>query len=105
MGDLQNFLQVTAMKAMSTFQRCTFNEYMMVADQRLSSIPFASGLAAKIVVQLAQYPSSPLYVAGNTLSTAFTNKDWTSVGKGTQLLLAKLLDFVAPRIKDTPTTY
>ena len=52
MGDFNNFGNIFLIKLMTQFSKCTYVDFLLAADQRLSSWSFLGGAVTKLAVQL-----------------------------------------------------
>ena len=105
MGDFYNKLNIFLIKMQLHFDKCNYNNFLMVVDKRLSDYSFMAGMGANLGTQLAQYDTSAVYVAWNKISTNVGANNWNLVGQGVQLFLSNLFNFQAPRVKGSPKTW
>ena len=73
-GDFINTFNVFLIKLMTTFDDCTYTNYMLMTNNRLNDWSFIGGMGANLVTQLAMYPldvQSPIYVAYNDIFEGF----------------------------------
>ena len=109
MGDFNNFMQVFYIKLMTQMDKCSYNNYLLTVDNRLSDLSFLGGMVSKLAVEAVQKfifnQDTPTFKSVNTIIDNFKSWDLELVGQGAQLLLAKLVNYTAPNVKTKAKTY
>lgn len=109
MGDFNNFMQVFYIKFMDQMDKCSYNNFLMTIDNRLSNLSFLGGMVTKLVVETVQKYAfnmqTPTFKSFELIADNFKDLNMESVGKGFQLLTAKLVNYISPYVKTDPTTY
>jgi len=54
MGDFNNFMQVFFIKLMTQMDKCSYNNFLLTVDNRLSDLSFLGGMLTKLAVETAQ---------------------------------------------------
>jgi hypothetical protein len=109
MGDFNNFIQVFFIKIMTQMDSCSYNNFLLTVDNRLSNLSFLGGMISKLAVESFQYwflhQTTPTYLAVNDIWNNVESMNFENVGKGAQLLIAKLVNYTAPNVKTSATVY
>ena len=71
MGDLNNFAQVFFIKLMDQMDKCSYNNFLLTVDNRLSETAFLGGMLTKLAVEAAQKffmgQDTPTFIAVNKI--------------------------------------
>lgn len=109
MGDFNNFIQVFYIKYMDQVDKCSFNNFLLTIDNRLSNLSFLGGMVTKLAVEtfqkFVQGVDTPTYKSLALIGANFKNPNFVEVGKGVQLLMSKLVNYLAPNVKTDAKTY
>lgn len=94
---------------MTQMDKCSYNTFLLTIDNRLSDIAFLSGMLTKLAVESAQKfalgQDTPTYLSIQKIINNFASLNMEEVGKGAQLLVAKLVNYTAPNVKTKAKTY
>lgn len=108
-GDFNNFAQVFFIKLMSQMNACSYNTFLVAVDNRMSNVAFFSGLVSNLAVESFQHfylgQSTPTYLSIQYILNNISSLNFEDVGKGAQLLIAKLVNYTAPNVKTPAYTY
>ena len=104
-GEFMNFSQIMLIDLMDQFQRCGYNNYMVVLDTAMSNIPqligslMNGGTQVFTSIQEGASDNSSLMLAVDGAQAewnGFAGSDWEALGKYGQLGLASLLKYESP---------
>jgi len=89
--------------------KCSYNNFLLTVDNRMSNLSFLGGMLSKLAVESVQKwvlgQDTPTYLALSTIYTNFISWNMEEVGKGAQLLVAKLVNYTAPSVVTKATVY
>ena len=78
-----NFGQIAAIQLMDQFNRCNFNNYLVVLDQAMSKLPQLVATVSNVVTQLITGNSNKdtaIYLAYNDLFDNYNNAEYVLLG-------------------------
>lgn len=109
MGDFNNFAQVFFIKLMTQMDKCSYNNFLLTVDNRMSNLSFLGGMLSKLAVETVQKfvfnQDTPTYLSLAKIYSNLLAWNMEEVGKGAQLLVAKLVNYTAPNVKTKATVY
>ena len=86
MGDFNNFMQVFFIKLMTQMDKCSYNNFLLTLDNRMSNMAFLGGMLSKLGVEVYQKfivgQQTPTFLALETIYQNILVLNTEEVGKG-----------------------
>ena len=101
-GELMEYGQVLLIQLMDQFEKCNFNNFLVQLDLAMSKIPQLVGSVSNLGTQIAtgfSAKDTTVFLAFADFSTAWSAKDWDSMGTQFQLFVSQLLKVEASASK------
>ena len=125
MGDFYNYGNVFMIKFMDQYYKCSLENFLMTLDNRMSNVSFFTGTLFKLTVDTIVYflfefggsgliPEASTFITGIGWTTDLkgaieefnnANGEAFNLGKATGLIVKTIVDFEAPRIMNSPSTF
>ena len=102
--DFYNYMNTYQIKIFAQWEKCSYFDFLLQIDNRMSNFSFLGGVIAKITAELIQYLA---FSKDTSLTTnlilgwnALYGGDWPTLGKQGQMLLSRLVNYYAPSVRD-----